>query len=141
MFVIENYDDYNDQPAIGDNQCVKLVQDAMGKVLYGPNRVDEFHTRKWRAGQKITSDRCIRSGTMIATFNSEGRYESLPTGNHAAIYIRHVAGGIEVMDQFIGKPRIAPRIIRFKTADDIKREGDRYKRSNDANQYSIIEMH
>jgi hypothetical protein len=44
----------------------------------------------------------IPSGTAIATFTRE-RYPNLSHGNHAAIFIRWVANGMEVFHQWKGR--------------------------------------
>jgi hypothetical protein len=53
----------------------------------------------------------IAKGTVIATFVN-GRYQNLRQGNHAALFIRQVPGGIEIFDQWRNhKP--SARVIHF----------------------------
>ncbi len=95
---------YTAQKAVVDNgQCVRLVQ-----VLAGaPN------TSLWREGTKISQyvnalvlqpSAMVADGTAIATFIN-GRYPNLPSGNHAALFVRLIPGGkgIVVFDQWVGK--------------------------------------
>ena len=65
------------------------------------------HTEERHALQK----RGIAKGTVIATFVN-GRYQNLRQGNHAALFIRQVPGGIEIFDQWRNhKP--SARVIYF----------------------------
>lgn len=62
----------------------------------------------------LVAGRKIENGTVIATF-IRGRNLNLPHGNHAAIFLRYVAGGMEIFDQWLHhSPR--KRIIFFKHA-------------------------
>ena len=89
-------------------QCVALVQ------VYGraPN------TARWSAGLKIEDAKpgMIERYTCIATF-VDGVYLNRSSGNHAAVYISHDAGGIHVYDQWSKRP-VGTRYIRFKGAGD-----------------------
>lgn len=80
---------------IGSGQCVALVKELAGAPA----------SSLWREGDKLVdvfkAKKLIPTGTAIATFE-DGRYPNKPTGNHAAIFIRQVAGGIEVFDQWSG---------------------------------------
>ncbi len=52
----------------------------------------------WTRGDQVKSIKTkIEPGTVIATFNSAGRYHS----GHAAIYVSHGTAGINVYDQFV----------------------------------------
>src|SRR5208337_1328629 len=83
----------------GDGQCVALVE----AVAHTPD-----HTA-WRQGtalaDAISRTGGIASGTAIATFMN-GVYPSLPTGNHAAIYVSAAEDGksVVVFDQWVGQP-------------------------------------
>lgn len=89
---------------VGNKQCVSLVKELAGAR---PSSL-------WREGDKVV-ERLKRGpipeGTVIATF-FDGRYPNRSHGNHAAIFVREVAGGIEIFDQWsVHKP--AKRVIRF----------------------------
>jgi hypothetical protein len=99
--------------AVGNGQCVTLV-----KVWAGAPPAST-----WRKGADITdllkNGGRIPEGTVIATF-IDGRYPSLPHGNHAAIFIRSIGPYIEVFDQWKGaKPAV--RRIRFGLPDSASR--------------------
>ena len=97
--------DYAEQTeVVGNGQCVSLVKALAGTR---PSSV-------WREGSKVSDllqKGLIREGTVIATF-VDGRYQNLPTGNHAAIFVRALAGGIEIFDQWRNQ-KPGKRIIRF----------------------------
>ncbi|WP_256081229.1 BPSL0067 family protein [Massilia sp. YIM B04103] len=101
---------------VGNGQCVTLVKKLTGAPA----------SSLWKEGNSIWSliaaGKTIPSGTAIATFFN-GRYPNYSTGNHAAIFLRVVANGIEVFDQWTTvKP--AKRTIRFglsKTINAVRR--------------------
>lgn len=82
----------NTNKSVGDGQCVKLVKALTGAPA----------SSLWKEGAKLTDALAagnLAEGTAIATF-VKGRYQNLPHGNHAAIFVRSVPGGIEVFDQW-----------------------------------------
>ena len=90
---------------VGNGQCVTLVKQLAGAPA----------ASLWREGEKvielIKTAQPIAEGTAIATFVNGG-YSNLQHGNHAAIFVCALAGGIEVFDQWVGhRPR--KRILRF----------------------------
>lgn len=99
----ENY--LEQEEVVGNGECVSLVKQL---AMAPPSSL-------WREGEKISglisSGRLLREGTVIATFVG-GRYQNMGHGNHAAIFIRRVAGGIEVFDQWRGR-KPGKRILRF----------------------------
>lgn len=68
--------------------------------------------------------------TCIATFEG-GRYPGRKSGNHAAVYISHDETGIEVYDQWVGRP-IGKRRIQFYA------KGDMSNPSNNGNCFYVI---
>jgi len=80
--------------SVGNGFCVPLVQlnTAVG------------NTGTWRAGTAMTARPEIAAGTVIATFNKEGRYESNARGNHAAFFVEYKekngVEGIVIYDQY-----------------------------------------
>ena len=82
--------------SVGNGFCVPLVQltTAVG------------HTSTWRAGRKLNAKprADVKRGTVIATFNAEGRYDSKDRGNHAAFFVeyatQHGHDGIVIYDQY-----------------------------------------
>lgn len=88
----------------GNHECVVLVQKAAG----APN------TGQWKRGIKVMSAKkgTIPLGTVIATFDDEGKYPS--TARHAAIYFNHTEMGIGVYDQWNKQGMAKYRVIRNK---------------------------
>lgn len=68
-------------------------------------------TSDWKKGSLVKNNTKILPGTVIATFNSAGKYEG-----HAAIYVSQSAAGINVYDQWITPPTpkaVGPRLLRW----------------------------
>jgi len=122
--VYQNVDSLQDTPRVGSGSCVLLVQ----------RHVNVGHTSTWREGERVRGNHTIRKGTAIATFVN-GRYPNLPTGNHAAFYIRQDASGIWIMDQYTGKPRVSRRHIEFLGQHA---GGGFINPSNNADAFSVI---
>jgi hypothetical protein len=76
-------------------------------------------TRTWKQGALVKGNR-IAAGTAIASFR-DGRYAN----DHAAIFIRETKAGIEVWDQWVGKPW-GKRTLRFnyKGGSPFSNDGD-----------------
>lgn len=101
---------------VGNGHCVPYVQTAAGAPL----------TSSWTCGRKVRGSLDIAKGTAIATFDENGKYPNQPTGNHAAIYLGQTASGIEVYDQWVGKP-VGQRTIAFKNGQgSASNDGDRF---------------
>jgi len=67
----------------------------------------------WSKGAAVKGNLLLKLGAAIATFNAEGKYGNKTDGSsHAAIYLSQSAGGIVVLDQWIGQP-VHERAIRF----------------------------
>lgn len=80
------------KPIVGNGECVTLVRHLAGARA----------SSLWREGDKVPDlleKGGIAKGTVIATFVN-GRYQNLRQGNHAALFIRQVPGGIEIFDQW-----------------------------------------
>ena len=120
----------NNTPCVGKEcDCVPLV-----KKLTGTENVSA--KGRWREGEHALDLPDLQPGTAIATFFN-GRYPSLPSGNHAAIFLRHVSpskeyplGGIEVLDQYARKGKVSIRVI-----PTLKHDGDV---PNNARRFSVI---
>ena len=88
--------------SVGSGQCVALVQAANPSI--GP-------TRNWQSGVPVQGNTELRSGTIIATFDSSDRYANALDGrSHAAIYLGQNERGIQVMDQWAGNTATARTI-------------------------------
>ncbi len=105
---------------VGSGQCVALVQTATGAPV----------TPFWRKGPQVKANSKIPAGAGIATFNGAGRYLSLATGNHAAIFVSVDAKGIVVIDQWASQKSPARRTLQFR--------GGKGSASNDGDQFSVI---
>jgi hypothetical protein len=93
---------------IGSGQCVALVE----LVTHTPS------TASWKAGRKVQGDMSVTSGTAIATFGPDGRYQNREDGSsHAAIYMGQTGQGLIVWDQWVKQPT-HERLIRFKAPGD-----------------------
>ncbi len=80
------------KPIMGNGECVTLARHLAGARA----------SSLWREGDKVPDlleQGGIAKGTVIATFVN-GRYQNLRQGNHAALFIRQVPGGIEIFDQW-----------------------------------------
>lgn len=100
----------NQKELVGNGQCVTLVKAFS----------DAPAASSWNEGGKV-SDLVkagrISSGTVIATF-VKGRYQNHSHGNHAAIFVKAIPGGIVVFDQWRNhKPE--ERIIYFGRASTV----------------------
>ncbi|HTI78909.1 MAG TPA: BPSL0067 family protein [Acetobacteraceae bacterium] len=102
---------------IGTGQCMALVQ------LTNPGMPV---SSKLRAGAPVR-DFALPRGTVIGTFNAEGRYANATDGSsHVAIFLEQVEGGLAVVDQWTGQP-VHERVIRFKAgAGPACDDGDRF---------------
>jgi hypothetical protein len=132
-------------PDAGSKQCVAAVKALAGLLL--PD------TSLWRRGRKVKSRNTevgatiamsIEPGTVIATFpivvdqkvkgvkdgtigwitKKEFRYKG-----HAAIFVGYTSTGIEVYDQYVGKP-FGKREIKYKCGGYV---------SNDADAFYVVE--
>jgi len=117
MWVIEGFDQLK-KPQ-GSGQCPGIVQ-AYGHLPL---------TKYWFEGPKVKGIDVIPYGTAIATFIN-GKYMSLPHGNHVAIYIdQDPVKGLLVFDQWTGMP---PHYRYLPWGDGFT------DRSNDGTAMSII---
>ena len=116
-----------DEPVVGSRQCVALVQEYAGAPT----------TTYWRQGEPVMGNKTIKEGTAIATFVN-GRYPNRPHGNHAALFVREVANGIVVADQWKAdkKTKISVRTIRSQGKD---KKGKFVNPSENADAFFVIE--
>lgn len=107
---------------VGDGHCVAYVRAA----ALAP------HTSAWVQGNAVWDTADIKPGTAIATFNQHGVYANTTDGSsHTAIYLdTNEAGGILVIDQWVGQP-VHQRTIRPK--------GGQGPACDDADAYAVIE--
>ena len=80
----------------GSGQCVALVRAANPGL--GP-------TAHWVRGAVVKGNHAIPPGTPIATFSHSGHYANATDGSsHAAIYLGQTEEGVQVLDQWAGRP-------------------------------------
>ena len=80
-------------------------------------------TSNWKKGAPVKENKTILPGTVIATFNSAGKYEG-----HAAIYVSQTTAGINVYDQWVtgASPKpVGPRMLRWGAAGN-SNNGDKF---------------
>jgi hypothetical protein len=124
-YIYSEAEDLVGKPSVGTKQCVALVR----QYTQAPA------SSLWREGRVVKGDATIAKGTAIATFVN-GRYQSRPSGNHAALYIRQDAAGIWVVDQWSSSGTIRSRRLSFKGKD---KEGNFIDPSNNGDAFSIID--
>jgi hypothetical protein len=127
-YVYAEVDDLEGTDKVGSKQCVALLQ----------HYAQLPQSSLWKEGKAVLGDMTIAKGTAIATFVN-GKYENLPTGNHAAFYVSQDIGGLWIMDQWANdtvKPKVSKRYVQKRG----KLAGGGYVNpSNNAEAYSVIE--
>lgn len=125
------------KPKKDNGECVRLVQ-ALTKV---------GHTSTWRAGMRVLDATFIEAGTVVATFNRQGRWPGKSTGNHAAFFVRfgpRAVNGkpmyIVVMDQWTSprKATISMRTIHSR-GPKLHDEGNAFDDSDNADHFYIVQ--
>ncbi len=119
-YVSANPQSYN-KISVGDGQCVAFVSTASSAP----------HTPFWKRGDQVKTTDNIAVGTVIATFDDNGKYGSRKDGtSHAAIFLRKNNIGIVVLDQWITngvRQPVHERTIRSSnTAGKKINNGDEY---------------
>jgi hypothetical protein len=80
------------------------------------------HVSQWRRGVRVQGQLSLRPGTVIAIFDSNGRYigttkhSHLGGVAHTALYVRQSSVGIEIVHQFKSCPHIKGTLVRFDGA-------------------------
>jgi hypothetical protein len=132
-FIYSKVESLKGKDKVGSHQCVALVQCYLGDVP---------HTSKWKAGEIVLGNPQVQEGTAIATF-VQGRYLSLPHGNHAAFFLRLGEDGFWVMDQWMDKPGGVVRPISERFIKSLHRkqntDGSWPQASDNADAFSVIE--
>jgi hypothetical protein len=91
IFIDPNPYRWLDQGPVGDGECVALVKKTAGAPP----------TRDWRQGEKVRGNDHIIPGTLIATFDPDGRYGNHTNQtSHAALYLDQDENGMRVIDQW-----------------------------------------
>jgi hypothetical protein len=105
-YVATDYASHDGEYVGESHQCVAFVK----AVAHAPQ------TSAWRRGALVLGNLTLAPGTAIAAgWDDQGRYRSLPSGNHAAIYVRQHGNFIEVYDQSVKE---GPVKLRTKVHHD-----------------------
>ena len=114
---------------VGDVDCVPLVQNPL--EILGQQYPGLPHTRNRQKGEQVKGNTSIKVGTVIATFDKDGKYPTTTTPGykHAAIYLSQDSEGIRVIDQYKPLKNVQKRHIEFD---------DNRTPSNNGNQFSIV---
>ncbi|MGF6973327.1 hypothetical protein QFZ94_001754 [Paraburkholderia sp. JPY465] len=97
----------NQAHLIGNGECVTRVHAV----------VSISRSSLWKRGDRVQGNVLIAKGTVIAKFDSNGRYGNYTNGtSHAAIYLGQTLDGITVIDQWNGHTKQPPhrRTIHFR---------------------------
>lgn len=124
-YVYDNAEELENLPQVGTKECVDLMK-TFGKAPAAS---------QWTEGARVKGTSTLRTGTAIATFVN-GKYPNMPSGNHAAFYLRQDAAGLWVIDQWRNSGSIRKRLLRFKGADP---EGHYRDPVNNGDAFSVIE--
>lgn len=110
--------------ANGNGECAGIAQNHFNN----PNSNKSIgKVKTWRPGPKLTTHPNLKPGTVIATFDQNGRYPNKKHGNHVAIFLDYAKDkngkiiGVKVLDQWGGKPA-SERVIEFVTAEEAKKK-------------------
>jgi hypothetical protein len=96
----------------GNGECASLVK----ALTLAP--ADSLWREGENLGRLLAEGACVPEGTAIAIFMN-GRYGQRPQGDHAAIFVRRLADGIEVYDQDRGrKPKVRMLKLGLPPASD-----------------------
>jgi hypothetical protein len=120
------------EKSYGTGQCVALVQHCAAAP----------HTSTWKRGIKVRdNDLRIAHGSIIATFDQDGKYPNKNTGNHAAIYDGQDEKGIWVYDQFWRRNPDQPgeKMRQAVSRRHIRFKGGHGSPSNDGDAYYVVE--
>ncbi|PMS36157.1 hypothetical protein B0G57_104258 [Trinickia symbiotica] len=112
---------------VGNGQCVTFVHAV---VTVPP-------TSLWRKVSLVQGDNDIRRGTVIATFDDNGRYGNHTNGtSHAAIYLYQTPAGIVVLDQWKGPTALRDHPPQQRTIQFRNGHG---KKVDDGTQYYVVQ--
>jgi hypothetical protein len=82
--------------SVGTGQCVALVRASNPNI---------GSTGCWVRGDPVRGNVNLQPGTPIATFAPSGHYANATDGSsHSAIYLGQTAQGVQVLDQWAGRP-------------------------------------
>jgi hypothetical protein len=120
--VVDNPEQYLGKHHGESEHCVALVKHAAGLGA----------TPTWRRGERVLGGN-VPSGTVIATFTTDGLYANATDGSsHAAVYLEETPrGSLRVLDQWLDHPA-SERVIRDKAGAG--------RAADDASRYYVVEV-
>jgi hypothetical protein len=110
------------------------------------------HVSQWRRGARVKGNLSLRPGTVIAVFDSNGRYIGTKKHNHfpglahTALYVRQSPIGIEIVHQWKSSscPKIKAASVRFGGQATLGHKSgvslDGGTREDDAENYYVVEL-
>lgn len=116
-----------DGKLVGSGQCVAFVHAV---VIIPPASL-------WHRGRLVDGNAGLAPGTIIATFDPDGRYGNHVNGtSHAAVYLYQTRSGIVVLDQWKGHTALSDhppqqRLIHFRDGQG--------KKVDDGTRYHVVE--
>jgi len=140
-YVSKNYLNHKDAPvgqwacapssSLGPYETIPASETTTGPVDYCGQCVSYVktvcptlpaRTADWKKGAAVKDNKTIVAGTVIATFNGDGKYLG-----HAAIYVDQGSAGITVYDQWVtGTPKpIGSRVLKWGAKNTVN-NGDSY---------------
>lgn len=81
--------------------------------------LDRVRVAQWKRGARVKDQQSLASGTVIATFDSNGRYIGTeihahkPGRAHIDLYVRQSSVGVEIVHQFKGSAIVSGALVRF----------------------------
>lgn len=97
-------------PCVGTKECAALAQNLVPGL---------DHAFSWKRGAKVKGNNSLPQGTVIAIFDTNGRYIGTHVHAHqggvahTALYVRQSSVGIEVVHQYRAAACIKGTLIRF----------------------------
>jgi hypothetical protein len=128
-YICNDYNQYmtTGHRPVGNGQCAVFVE----SVTTAPR------VHYWKRGIKVLGNGgSIHAGTVIATFNSEGKYPNMPHGNHTGLFLSENGHSITMIDQWHGKQHShSPSPSTYSHYGS----GNDHDMSNDPNYYYVVE--
>jgi hypothetical protein len=135
------------KPTVGDGtfkgECAAIAQFLIPGLR-------NAHVCNWRRGEHVKNQVGLMPGTVIAIFDSNGRYIGSSKHNHShgvahvGLYVRQSAAGIEIVHQFKACTQIKGTLVGFSGQSvpghksGVSITGDTAE--DDANNYYVVEL-
>jgi hypothetical protein len=107
---------------VGNGHCMVHVQNVAGVT----------HSSTLRRGERVRDAADVPRGTVIGTFDANGRYANATDGSsHVAILLSRQSDGLLVVDAWQGQP-VHERVIRYR--------GGSGSAVNDGDAFHVVEV-